>query len=180
MCRSLIIQAPARTLGVCLWPPRAPDVKNWLVADTETPGASPAGGAFLPARASRPSRAADPQRPTQDLRIAQRIAARDERALTELRDRYSRAAYSLARPIYGDTHLFHDEVQEVFLAVRRTPDRYLPGRGAVSSWLLSVVHHKAVDAVRRETVNRRHQTVLHAAVNERHPNPSGHRGQGRR
>jgi RNA polymerase sigma factor (sigma-70 family) len=46
-------------------------------------------------------------------------------------------------------------VQEAFLAVWRTPGRFDPERGAFASWLLTLVHHRAVDAVRREAVQRR-------------------------
>ena len=46
-------------------------------------------------------------------------------------------------------------VQEAFLAVWRNPDRYDGARGSVRSWLMGTVHHRAVDAVRREQAQRR-------------------------
>ena len=52
--------------------------------------------------------------------------------------------------ILGDDVLAEDVLQEVFLSVWRNPSAYDRARGSFASWLLAVVHHKAVDAVRRE------------------------------
>jgi RNA polymerase sigma-70 factor (ECF subfamily) len=51
--------------------------------------------------------------------------------------------------------LAEEIVQEVFLAVWRRPEGYEPERGSVKSWLMGMVHHRAVDAVRREEAQRR-------------------------
>ena len=48
-----------------------------------------------------------------------------------------------------------DVLQDVFLSVWRDPWAYERARGSFASWLLAVVHHKAVDAVRREESQRR-------------------------
>lgn len=76
-------------------------------------------------------------------------------ALEALYDRYGRPAYALARRILGDSVLAEDVVQEVFLALWRDPQSFDRSRGAFSSWLLAMTHHKAVDAVRREETLRR-------------------------
>jgi RNA polymerase sigma factor (sigma-70 family) len=55
-------------------------------------------------------------------------------------------------------------LQEVFLSVWRDPAAFDRGRGSVASWLLAVVHHKAVDAVRREESQRRRQTQAEDAM----------------
>lgn len=90
-----------------------------------------------------------------DARLVQRIVAGDSTALGELYDRFGRRAYSLARRICADTGLAEDVVQEVFLAFWRDPSKYDPNRGKFGTWLLTLVHHKSVDAVRRESVIRR-------------------------
>jgi RNA polymerase sigma-70 factor, ECF subfamily len=90
-----------------------------------------------------------------DVQIIQRILAGDQRALGELYDRWSKPAFSLARRVCADEGLAEDVVQEVFIAFWREPGRFDPARGAFSSWLLTLVHHKAVDAVRRESAIRR-------------------------
>ncbi len=86
----------------------------------------------------------------------------DARALEQLYDRYARPAYSLARRVTGDPAFAEEVVQEVFLAVWRQPERFQPGRGSFASWLLAAVHHKSVDAVRREEAVRRRALALQA------------------
>ncbi len=76
-------------------------------------------------------------------------------SLDELYERYGRPVFSLARRIIIDTGLAEDVTQEVFLALWREPGKYDPSRGAFATWLFSLTHHRAVDAVRREEANRR-------------------------
>lgn len=90
-----------------------------------------------------------------DQRLVQRIVSGDSTALGELYDRFGRQAYSLARRICADEGLAEDVVQEVFLAFWRDPSRFDPARGRFGTWLLTLVHHKSVDAVRRESAIRR-------------------------
>jgi RNA polymerase sigma-70 factor (ECF subfamily) len=89
------------------------------------------------------------------VQIIQRVVAGDQQALGELYDRWSKPAFSLARRVCADEGLAEDVVQEVFIAFWREPARFDPARGAFGSWLLTLVHHKAVDAVRRESAIRR-------------------------
>jgi RNA polymerase sigma-70 factor (ECF subfamily) len=70
-------------------------------------------------------------------------------ALQELYDRYRTMAYSIALRITRDASLAEDVVQDAFLGVWRNAARYVEGRGSVKTWVLSIVHHRAVDAVRR-------------------------------
>jgi RNA polymerase sigma-70 factor (ECF subfamily) len=84
-------------------------------------------------------------------------ARSDEVALAELYDRYGRVAYGLALRILRDEALAEDAVQEAFLAVWRGAARYIPERGKASTWILTVVHRRAVDLVRREQRRRTDQ-----------------------
>lgn len=84
-----------------------------------------------------------------------RIRSGDRNAVDELYEMFGRQAFALARRILQDDGLAEDVVQEVFLSVWRSPGAFDERRAAVSSWLLAMVHHKAVDAVRREEGHRR-------------------------
>ena len=76
-------------------------------------------------------------------------------SFADLLDQYTARAWSLARRIVGDDTLAEDVVQEAFLAYWRNPAAYDGTRGTFGSWFLALVHHKAVDAVRREESHRR-------------------------
>ena len=109
------------------------------------------GAVSTPAR--RPEDAAG------DADVLRRIRAGDPTAIDDLYERFRRPAFALARRILADDVLAEDVLQEVFLSVWRDPSAYERGRGSVASWLLAVVHHKAVDAVRREESQRRRQAL---------------------
>jgi RNA polymerase sigma factor (sigma-70 family) len=70
-------------------------------------------------------------------------------ALEALYDRYRAMAYAIALRITADPRLAEDVVQDAFLGVWRHAERYVEGRGSVKTWLLAIVHHRAIDAVRR-------------------------------
>ena len=82
------------------------------------------------------------------------VARSDEVALGELYDRFGRVAYGLARRILRDDALAEDAVQEGFLAAWRSAPRFVPERSKASTWLLTLVHRRAVDLVRREDRRR--------------------------
>lgn len=83
------------------------------------------------------------------------LAARgEEPALAALYDRYGRVAYGVALRVLRDAALAEDAVQEAFLAVWRSAHRYIPERSKASTWILTFVHRRAVDLVRREERRR--------------------------
>jgi RNA polymerase sigma-70 factor, ECF subfamily len=96
-------------------------------------------------RAGRPSTEADEA----DQAVLDQIADGRLEALEELYDRYRTMAYSIALRITSDAGAAEDVVQDAFLGAWRNAARYERGRGSVKTWLLSIVHHRAVDAVRR-------------------------------
>jgi RNA polymerase sigma-70 factor, ECF subfamily len=99
-------------------------------------------------RASLRLRAATPVDEA-DRAVLARIANGDLYALEELYDRYKTMAYSIAYRITNDATLAEDVVQDAFLGAWRNAARYLEGRGSVKTWLLAIVHHRAIDAIRR-------------------------------
>jgi RNA polymerase sigma-70 factor (ECF subfamily) len=94
------------------------------------------------------------------------VARGDDVALAELNDRNGRVAYGLALRVVRDEALAEDAVQEAFLGVWRSAGRFLPERAKASTWILTLVHRRAVDVVRRE--ERRRADPL-----EQIPEPTG-------
>ena len=86
--------------------------------------------------------------------VLESIGAGDEAALRVLYDRYGRVAYGVALRILRDQALAEDAVQEAFLAVWRSAGSYRRERAKPSTWLLTLVHRRAVDLVRREDRRR--------------------------
>jgi len=84
-----------------------------------------------------------------DRAVLGRIADGELRALDELYERYKTMAYSIAYRITNDATLAEDVVQDAFLGAWRNAARYLEERGSVKTWLLAIVHHRAIDSVRR-------------------------------
>jgi RNA polymerase sigma factor (sigma-70 family) len=82
------------------------------------------------------------------------VARSDDRALAELYDRFGGIAFGLALRILRDEALAQDAVQEAFLAVWRSAAGFLPERARPSTWILTLVHRRAVDLVRREQRRR--------------------------
>jgi RNA polymerase sigma-70 factor (ECF subfamily) len=96
----------------------------------------------------RPLRVSSPADEADRAALA-RIAGGELAALEDLYDRYKTMAYSIAYRITNDATLAEDVVQDAFLGAWRNAARYVEGRGSVKTWLLSIVHHRAIDAIRR-------------------------------
>jgi RNA polymerase sigma-70 factor (ECF subfamily) len=78
------------------------------------------------------------------------VARGDEDALAELYDRVGRVAYELALRVLRDERHAEDAVQEAFLQVWRSAATFRAERAKASTWILTLVHRRAVDLVRRE------------------------------
>jgi len=82
------------------------------------------------------------------------VARSDETALAELYDRVGGIAYGLAFRVLRDESLAEDAVQDAFLGLWRSAGSFVPERAKASTWLLTLVHRRAVDLVRREQRRR--------------------------
>ncbi len=92
------------------------------------------------------------------------VARSDDAALAELYDRFGSLAYSLALRVLRDAALAQDAVQDAFLQVWRSAGRFHSEKGSARVWLLTFVHRRAVDLVRRE--QRRRTAPLREAPEE--------------
>jgi RNA polymerase sigma-70 factor, ECF subfamily len=79
----------------------------------------------------------------------------DPRAFEMLYDRHGGAAFSLAYRMVGNRVTAEDISQEAFLSIWRSRLRYQQERGSVRTWVLGIVHHRAIDALRRNLVHER-------------------------
>ena len=75
-------------------------------------------------------------------------------ALGELYDRFGRTAYGLSFRMLRNESLAEDAVQDAFMTVWRSAAQFVPERAKASTWLLTIVHRRAVDVVRREERRR--------------------------
>ena len=82
--------------------------------------------------------------------LMRQMAAGEVGGLETLYDRYHAMAYALALRITTETGLAEDVVQDSFLGVWRNAARYAEAKGSVRGWLLAIVRHRAIDAVRRQ------------------------------
>jgi RNA polymerase sigma-70 factor (ECF subfamily) len=90
-----------------------------------------------------------------DIELHRRLMGGDRGAFDELYRRYSPASYGLAYRLTGQQVLAQDVVHDSFLALWRAPEAYDPARGPFRTFFLSLVHHRAVDTIRREERMRR-------------------------
>jgi RNA polymerase sigma factor (sigma-70 family) len=103
-----------------------------------------------------------------DRELVLAIVRRDEDAFRGLFGRYAPTAKALALRVVRQSHLAEEIVQEAFMALWRNPGAYDQQRGSVKSWLMGMVHHRAVDLVRREESYRRRaeRTAQHVVEEE--------------
>jgi len=127
-----------------------------------------------PRQATDPNASPNPYDGLDDRALVARVTEGDGGALEALYGRYGRACFGLARRILADEQFAQDVVQEVFLTVWRDAHRFDASRGGFSTWLLSMTHHKAVDAVRREENLRKRRTTSELLEDRKVDGPQVH------
>jgi RNA polymerase sigma-70 factor, ECF subfamily len=123
--------------------PTLPMLSRWRRAPSDAPArVEPAGS-----MAREPERAAA-EREEAALLLAVGQGDRD-RALPDLYERYERRLYGLGLRLLGDQGLAEELVQETFLRIWRTADRFDPARGTVSAFIFAIARRLAIDLYRR-------------------------------
>jgi RNA polymerase sigma-70 factor, ECF subfamily len=105
-----------------------------------------------------------------DEELMQLVLDGEVRAFEVIFDRHASAAFSLAYRMCSRRSNAEDIVQEAFLSLWRSSTGYDPGRGSVRSWVLSVVHNRAIDVFRRQG-SRDSRDVSDDGIAERLPAP---------
>jgi RNA polymerase sigma factor (sigma-70 family) len=108
-----------------------------------------------------------------DRQLLRRIQGGDEEAFRTLFAAYGPSAMALASRVLRQAHLAEEIVQEAFLALWLSTELYDERRGSVKAWLMTMVHHRAVDSVRREETQRRRADELMGGMREETEDPSG-------
>jgi RNA polymerase sigma-70 factor (ECF subfamily) len=86
------------------------------------------------------------------------MARGDARAFEAIYERHSGAAYSLAYRMAGTRASAEDVTQEAFMNLWRSGAHYDRRRGSVRTWILGIVHHRAIDALRRASVHSKRRS----------------------
>ena len=114
-------------------------------------------------------RDAESQNEPSDEALLNAIAGGAVWAMDSLYQRYSRILYSLAFRMVADHQVAEDLLQDAFLAVWRRASTYSPQTGAARSWLISILHHRTIDYLRRV---RRRSAIQEAPLEELELNES--------
>lgn len=92
-------------------------------------------------------------------------------AFERVYDTHGQAAFSLACRIVGDRARAEEVTQEAFLAIWRNGSRYDASRGSLRTWVLGIIRHRAIDALRRD---RRHEQRRGPTLDAASPDSAPH------
>lgn len=94
-----------------------------------------------------------------DAEITQGVVSGDRAALEAAFNQFGGAVKALAQRVIRNETLAEDVVQETFLAYWKSPESYIPDRGSLRTYLLTIAHRRAVDAVRSEEARSRREQL---------------------
>jgi len=95
------------------------------------------------------ARGADGNDVTSDASLMDRVRIGEQRAMTELFDRYAGRVYSVALRVLNDSGHAEDITQEIFFQLWRNPGSFSSSRGSLGAWLIVVARHRAIDHLRQ-------------------------------
>ena len=88
----------------------------------------------------------------QDWMLMHRVAAGEEAAVAELYDRFGALVYKVARQFLPYRAEAEDAVQEIFIRLWRTADRFDPRRAKLVTWVMLIARRHLIDQLRRKSV----------------------------
>jgi RNA polymerase sigma-70 factor, ECF subfamily len=107
------------------------------------------------------ARVPPPPEPALFAELLQRSARGDRTAFAALYDATAPRLHGLALRVVRDRAQAEEVTQEAFLEIWRTASRYDAARGSAVSWLMTIVHRKAVDRVRSAEAAGRRDAAYH-------------------
>jgi RNA polymerase sigma-70 factor (ECF subfamily) len=96
---------------------------------------------------------------TDDITLIKLVARAQSEALSELYDRYNRLVFSLALTIVGDHATAEEITLDVFVRVWQRAGTYQPSQAKVSTWLLAITRHHAIDILRHQDVRPESKSI---------------------
>jgi RNA polymerase sigma-70 factor (ECF subfamily) len=84
-----------------------------------------------------------------DLDLMRRVGENEPEAVAQLYDRFASLVYRLAFQAMPTRADAEDAVQEIFVRLWRTADRYDPKRAALVTWVMLISRRHLVDRLRR-------------------------------
>lgn len=101
-----------------------------------------------------------------DLDLMRRIAADDQTAVEEMYDRFGSLVYRMAYQAMPTRADADDAVQEVFVRLWKTADRFDPKRAALVTWVMLITRRHLVDRLRRSRARISAGSIEESAVRD--------------
>lgn len=95
-----------------------------------------------------------------DLELAEALADGQVEALAELYDRYGQLAYSVALRVLGDPGRAEDVVQDAFLKLWHSANRFDVRRGSLRTWVITAVRNRSIDYLRGRSAHERREREI--------------------
>ncbi|MEE2912423.1 MAG: sigma-70 family RNA polymerase sigma factor [Planctomycetota bacterium] len=92
-----------------------------------------------------------------DYRLMRRVAIGEEDAVAELYDRFSALVFKLSLQFLSNTGEAEDAVQEVFVRLWKTADRFDPRKAKLVTWVMLITRRHLIDRIRRKSVRPKQQ-----------------------
>ena len=94
-----------------------------------------------------------------DYRLMRRVALGEEEAVSELYDRYSALVFKLSIQFLSNQAEAEDAVQEIFVRLWKTADRFDPRKAKLVTWVMLITRRHLIDRIRRKTVRPKQQEL---------------------
>ena len=94
-----------------------------------------------------------------DYRLMRRVALGEEEAVAELYDRFGPLVFKLSRQFLTNAAESEDAVQEIFVRLWKTADRFDPRKAKLVTWVMLITRRHLIDRIRKKTVRPKQQEL---------------------